>query len=45
MTDTARDMACRFVTPSFVDFMIDGLTVVLVWIAAKLSKGQSPRLG
>ena len=28
----------RFVTPNFVDFIIDGLTVGLVFIAAKLAK-------
>lgn len=30
--------ALRFVTPSFVDFMIDLLTVALVWVAAKLAR-------
>ena len=28
----------RFVTPNFVDFMIDWITVGLVFVAAKLSK-------
>ena len=28
----------RFVIPNFVDMIIDFLTVVLVWVAAKLSK-------
>lgn len=28
----------RFFTPSFVDLLIDALTVVLVWVAAKLAK-------
>lgn len=31
-------VALRMVTPSFVDFIFDILTVVLVWIAAKLAK-------
>lgn len=30
----------RLVTPSFVDFLIDLLTVGLVFIAAKLAKGK-----
>ncbi|MBF9645455.1 hypothetical protein [Streptococcus pseudopneumoniae] len=30
--------AMRFFTPSFVDFIIDGLTVALVWLAAVLAK-------
>lgn len=30
--------ALRFVTPNFVDLIIDGLTVALVWIAARLAK-------
>lgn len=28
----------RFVTPNFVDLIFDGLTVGLVWLAAKLAK-------
>lgn len=28
----------RFVTPNFVDFIIDWLTVGLVYVAARLSK-------
>ena len=31
--------AMRFITPGFVDLLIDALTVVLVWVAAKLAKG------
>lgn len=31
--------AMRFITPSFVDLLIDAMTVVLVWVAAKLAKG------
>lgn len=27
----------RFITPSFVDFLFDFLTVGLVWVAAKLA--------
>lgn len=30
----------RFFTPGFVDLIIDGLTVILVWVAARLSKTQ-----
>lgn len=38
-TSAAASMvALRMVTPSFVDFVFDILTVALVWLAAKLAK-------
>ena len=32
--------AMRFFTPSMVDFIIDGLSVGLVFVAAKLAKAE-----